>query len=54
MKITRREFVRLTAGVAAISFLPNVVMGGENKMSKLVIRNVNYLKPSGEVEVGNI
>lgn len=53
MKVTRREFLKLSAGAAALAIFPNVSMGG-NKMADLVIRNVNYLSTSGKVEVGNI
>ena len=50
MEINRRDFLKLAAAVA---ILPSTAMGGV-KMSDMVIKNVNYLKPSGEVEVANI
>ena len=53
MEVTRRDFLKLSAGVAAFAVFPNIVSGG-NKMADLVIKNVNYLSSSGKVEVGNI
>ena len=53
MELTRREFIKLSAGAAAVAMFPNYAIGGV-KMSELAIKNVNYLKPSGEVEVANI
>ena len=55
-KISRRNFLKLSAGAAAFAMLPSYAIGG-NKMSaekSFVIKNVKYFTPSGEVETGNI
>ena len=54
MEITRREFINLTAGAVAFTMLPNIAVGGKKMASDLVIKNVQVLKPSGEVETANI
>ena len=54
-KISRRNFLKLSAGVAAFAMMPNYALGG-NKMTEknFVIKNVKYFAPNGEVETGNI
>lgn len=54
MEITRREFINLTAGAAALTMLPNFAFGGRKMQKDLVITDVQYLKPSGAVETANI
>ena len=52
MEITRREFLNLTAGAVAFAMFPNFAVGG--KKMQTVIKNVQVLKPSGEVVTSNI
>ncbi len=54
MKITRREFINLTAGAVAFTMLPNFAVGGKKMQKDLVIKNVQVFKPSGAVETANI
>ena len=54
MEITRREFIKLTAGAATLTMFPNFAVGGKKMASDLVIKNVQVLKPNGAVETANI
>ena len=54
-EISRRDFVKLSAGAAAFAMLPSFAFGGDKKMSNsFVIRGVQYFQPSGEVATANI
>ncbi len=55
-KISRRTFLKLSAGAAAFTMLPSYAIGGNEMFAEknFVIKNVRYFKPSGEVDTGNI
>ena len=55
-KISRRKFLELSAGAAALAMLPNYALGGieMSEGKNFVIKNVKYFSSSGEVETGNI
>lgn len=55
LKISRRDFLKMSAGAAAFAMLPSYGSGGIKMSEKnFVIKNVRYFSPSGEVETGNI
>lgn len=54
-EISRRDFIKLSAGAAAFAMLPSYGFGGTKMSEKnFVIKNVQYFAPSGEVLSGNI
>jgi len=54
-EISRRAFIKLSAGAAAFAMLPSYGFGGTKMSEKnFVIKNVQYFAPSGKVEIGNI